>query len=142
MIKMKTIDQIMFKEHKRIEETLNQLENQEDLLKIKKIFSKLTWQIEKHIFVEEKVIFRLYNNEEDIINIDILIKEHRDIFFLIEKIEYAIIQGNRPDISELKRIINAHAKFEDEVLYPKLDEELSEEEKELIIERSKELIIE
>lgn len=139
---MKTIDQIMFKEHKRIEETLNQLENQEDLLKIKKIFSKLTWQIEKHIFVEEKVIFRLYNNEEDIINIDILIKEHRDIFFLIEKIEYAIIQGNRPDISELKRIINAHAKFEDEVLYPKLDEELSEEEKELIIERSKELIIE
>lgn len=49
--------------------------------------------MEKHLFVEEKVIFSIYNNEKNINNIDTVLKEHKGIFFLIEKIEENLEQG-------------------------------------------------
>jgi len=49
--------------------------------------------------------------------------------------EYAKIK-----ILKLKTILMAHSKFEDDVFYPRLDENLSQAEKQIIINRAEEEI--
>ena len=58
---------------------------------------------------------------------------------LIDKIEDNL-KNSKSDIEDLKNLLKAHAIFEDRVFYPKLDDELSEDQKKLILERSEEII--
>ena len=44
-------------------------------------------------------------------------------------------------IDDFKRLFRAHERFEDEIFYPKLDEELDDSEKQLFIDRHKEIIL-
>jgi len=134
---MKTIPEIMMKDHARIHNLISELElkQQTDQNNTQPLFIKLKWTIEKHFFVEEKVIFKIYSsNFQDNDYLDNLIKEHRDILFLLNKIDNNLKNSNEL-LEELKLTINTHAKYEDEIFYPKLEEELSENEKELIKDR-------
>ena len=129
----------MINEHGKIRSMLIELENTSDLPYQKKLFNQFKWTLEKHFFVEEKVIFSIYHGEENMNNLDTVLKEHKDIILLIKKAEENLNQGHL-DIFDIKTIIEAHAEFEDEVLYPKLDEELDENQKELILDRASEII--
>jgi len=132
----KTISQLMKKEHEKINDLLEKFENSPEI----NIFSKFKWTLEKHFFIEEKVIFSVYQscNEECEEMFDLL-KQHKDILFLIDKIEDNL-KNSKSDIEDLKNLLKAHAIFEDRVFYPKLDDELSEDQKKLILERSEEII--
>ncbi len=142
---MKTITKIMGKEHKRIEELLHEFENKvnQDKESAIKIFNIFYWNLEKHFFIEEKVIFSIFNSsnsENDTNDLANLLKDHKDILFLIEKIEDNINNNVKEELEDLKKILSAHAKFEDEEFYPRLDEELDELQKQLIFERADEII--
>ena len=132
----KTISQLMKKEHEKINDLLEKFENSPEI----NIFSKFKWTLEKHFFIEEKDIFSVYQscNEECEEMFDLL-KQHKDILFLIDKIEDNL-KNSKSDIEDLKNLLKAHAIFEDRVFYPKLDDELSEDQKKLILERSEEII--
>ena len=56
----------MVKDHCKIEQLLNDLEEKvdEDYESMKDCFNKFEWELEKHLFTEEKAIFTLYNPEE------------------------------------------------------------------------------
>lgn len=115
----------------------------EDLEKAKKVFSKFKWNVEKHFFIEEKVIFSIYTasgSEEENRQIIEILKEHKDILFLINQIEESLGNNETPIFDELREDLIAHANFEDKFLYPRFDEELSEEQKQVIYDRSEEVI--
>jgi iron-sulfur cluster repair protein YtfE (RIC family) len=141
---MKTIKNIMDIEHKRIQNLLKEFEDtlNKDFKKAKEIFSKFDWNLEKHFYIEEKVIFTIYNASSGIDDVDLteLIKEHKDIVWKISRIKENLDRGIKPHIEDLKKLLNHHEKFEDEVFYPRLDEELNKSEKELIFERAEEII--
>jgi hemerythrin-like domain-containing protein len=140
----KSITSIMLREHEKIKNLLEKVQNE---LKIniqnsEMIFREFKWILDKHFFVEEKVIFTIFDssNEEENIEMLNLLKEHKDILFLIKKIEEHFLKDIKPDMDKLKNDLLAHAKFENEVFYPRLEDELDEKQKCLIIERCKDMI--
>lgn len=104
-------------------------------------FNQFKWALEKHFFVEEKVIFSVYSlddeNEEDIFN---LLKDHKDILWIINRIEEDLEDNIKPKIRSLKENLRRHIMFENNKFYPLLDEMLDEKQKQLILNRSKEVV--
>ena len=139
---LKTMD----KDHKKINEILIDFgkEENKNFEKSKHVFIRFKWMIEKHFFIEEKAIFSLYTAEspEEYENLMKILKEHREILDLIVKSEEILFDQKKLEIDELKHAILAHVKFEDEVFYPRLDELLDEEQKQEMIDRIKDIIIE
>jgi hypothetical protein len=138
---LKTMD----KDHTKINEVLMEFEKEENknFEKSKEIFMRFKWLLEKHFFVEEKAIFNSYHvrKMEENENLMKILKEHREILCLIDNMEELLFDEKVLKIHDLKRFIVAHATFEDEVFYPNLDEILSEEQKQEIITRIKDVII-
>lgn len=130
-----SIQTLMLKEHGKINSLLIDFERNPS----EKTFNDFKWQLEKHLFVEEKVIFEIYEKSTDteIEDLNKLLIEHKDILWLIKGIEDE--KEHKSRISILKKILPQHARFEDEIFYPRLDEELDEEKKKLIIERCSEI---
>ncbi len=132
-------------EHVRVRDMLNQIEQEmtTDFNKAKQDFSKVKWNLEKHFFMEEKATFELYSKmkNEEIEDIFKLMREHGEIVELIRNIEQGLINNVKPDISGLKDSLLAHANFEDEFFYPKLDEELTPEQRQEICDRAREIIM-
>ena len=116
-----------------------ELERISDKQQLKKQFNKFKWTLEKHFFVEEKVIFSIYNDEENRNNLDTVLKEHKDMILLIQKAEDALDEGYL-ELLDLKTILECHAIFETDILYPKLDAELDQEQRSLILDRASEII--
>lgn len=141
-----TVIKIMDKDHIKIKEILIDFEREENknFEKSKHIFSRFKWMLEKHFFTEEKAIFNFYivKSQEENENLMKILKEHKEILDLIERSEELLFDQKKLEIEELKHAILAHTKFEDEVFYPKLDELLEEEQKQEIINRIKDIVIE
>jgi hypothetical protein len=57
---------LMIKDHRKLEQLINDLEekNKGDFDEMRKAFHKLEWELEKHIFIEEKAIFTDYSPED------------------------------------------------------------------------------
>jgi hypothetical protein len=141
-----SILRVMDKDHVKIKEILMDFEKEENknFEKSKHVFSRFKWVIEKHFFIEEKAIFNFYivESTEENENLMRILKEHREILDLIVRAEESLFDQKRLDIDELKHYILAHAKFEDEVFYPKLDEILDDEKKQEMVNRIKDILIE
>jgi hypothetical protein len=141
----KSIKRAMDKDHEIIHNLFNQFEKEinKNFSKSKDTFNKLKWILQKHFFVEEKIIFSLYlsltNEENNYINQ--LLMEHEKILWLLKNIEDDIADNKKPAVLEIRQLLDAHSKFEDDFFYPKLDEEISEKEKSKIFERIQEVII-
>jgi len=139
-----SITTLMDEEHKRIENLFFEFEKnlEKNPIKAKNLFNQLKWNIKKHFIVEEKAIFRLSGSlsENEIGDIFELMKEHGEIAELMNIIERNLLHEKQSDISDFKNMIASHAKFEDDVFYPKLDEVLSLEQKQEIVGRAGELI--
>ena len=130
------ITDLMLEEHKSINEILETLEKKGQ--NPKKALDKLKALSEKHFFIEEKVIFKIYSlnkNNEDVID---LIKEHRDILWLIRKLEENYQKEIDLEWSDLKELLMSHIKFEIEFFYPKLEQELDQKTKNLILNQCRE----
>jgi hemerythrin-like domain-containing protein len=125
----------MIRDHCKIEELINQLEekNNEDFESMKKIFIKFEWELEKHIFTEEKAIFTSYtpeNTSEGYKMLPELTKQHNFILNKLNNWRKDIRNKNMlTDIYSFKVFILKHRNFEEEKVYPMLDQSLTEEEK-------------
>ena len=145
----KSILKIMIQEHNRINNMLMEFEKQtqDNLEKSKEIFIKFKLNLEKHFSFEEKFIFSIYTaktreKDSDIYNIIFdLIREHKDMKKLSVDIENAVTNNKNPDISDMIKISTHHIKTENEIFYPKLDKELTEEQKQEIIFSAQEIIL-
>jgi iron-sulfur cluster repair protein YtfE (RIC family) len=144
-MKSTAILDLMVKDHLKIIKLLSNVEIGigTDKISTMKAFDKFKWELEKHIFVEEKAIFTSYE-PEDITGgyamVPELIKEHDEILNKLKVLRKNVKKRITYDFLGFKEILMNHKKFEEEAVYPKFDQELNESEKKVIIERISEIL--
>ncbi|MFE3845799.1 hemerythrin domain-containing protein [Thermoplasmatota archaeon] len=110
---------------------------------MKKSFTKFEWKLEKHIFSEEKVIFTNYNPEditEGYQMLPELTKQHNFILNQLSNWRKELVNKNKIDgFYKFKKVLINHKIFEENEVYPKLDQSLSDSDKKLIIGRLNEI---
>ena len=135
-----TISEVMKKDHDKIVKLLNDLDKciNFDRQILKKAFETFKWELEKHLFTEEKVIFTSYDPEDYVEGYSMipqLIKEHDEIYKQLKRMNKIIKSNKECNFQELKELIMKHKDFENEYVYPKLDQELDDATKDMIINR-------
>jgi len=146
MSKSNKILSLMIKDHCKIEELLNNLENNNkiDFESMSKSFYKFEWQLEKHIFIEEKAIFTSYrpdNVVEGFKMLPELTNQHNFILNTINNWRNEVRKKrNLNNIYSFKEFLIKHKNYEEKEVYPKLDQALSEREKKHIIAKINEII--
>jgi len=145
-MKKETILEVMIKDHDKIVKLLNSFEKclYQDKLILEKIFNEFFWELEKHLFTEEKVIFTMYEPEEQVEFHSIiprLIKDHDLIYNKLKEMKKSIKSHKECNYQDFHNIFLKHKNFEEESFYSKLDETLDEKTKKFIINRIKEIKI-
>jgi len=146
MSKTTKILSLMIKDHCKIEELINDLENKSktDFESMSKSFYKFEWELEKHIFIEEKAIFTSYKPDNFIEGYKMLPELTNQHNFILNT-----INNWRDDVRKKRYITNIysfkeflikHKTYEEKEVYPKLDEVLSESEKKHIVAKINEII--
>lgn len=143
-MKSTALTEIMIRDHGKILRLLIRLEKRigQEKSIMMKAFHDLLWELEKHFFTEEKAIFTTYEPEENTEGhamIPELIKEHNEIFNQLKIMEKNIKKDEDFHFKKFKNLLIKHKNFEDEKVYPKLDQELDESEKKHIIHRINEI---
>tara|TARA_Y100000310_G_scaffold319407_1_gene374631 strand:- start:158 stop:589 length:432 start_codon:yes stop_codon:yes gene_type:complete len=137
------IEKLMLKEHRKLDKLLDDVEKELDSYeKTKKNLDCFKWNMEKHFFTEEKVIFDSFvtmsgQQTSDTFN---LLEDHVRIMNLIKIIEKRLNKKIIPKLEYLRRIIKTHRDFEDEDFYPRLDRDLSSEQKKQVCDKIMEII--
>jgi hemerythrin-like domain-containing protein len=138
----KQIFNSMMEEHKLIENLLSGFEtlHYQNSTNAKKLFEAFSWNIEKHIFFEEKMIYSIYPiwnaNMEGMFEI---LQDHGDILNLIKKIKTS--HFTQEDVETLKNTLKEHFELEEEVLYPQLEKILNKQQKEDFLDRATEFLV-
>jgi len=101
---------------------------------------QLQWEMEKHFFVEENAIFDFTRWQNSVIAemVDHLKKDHHN---MLESLKGFFTDSAKIDgaISAFSKILKQHRQLEEKELYPKLDEELTESQKQEIISHINEI---
>jgi len=137
---------IMIRDHCKIEKLLDEFEEstQKDHETMLKSFNKFEWELEKHIFIEEKAIFTSYN-PKDVVEgyamLPELTKQHNVLLNKLNNMRRDIYRRTKPtDIYGFKNLLIQHKTFEEKEVYPKLDENLDIESKKNILNKINEII--
>jgi hemerythrin superfamily protein len=144
-MKSTSILELMTMDHTRILKLLRDLEKSisMELVSVMKVFGTFEWELEKHIFIEEKAIFTSYNPTnvlEGYKMVPELIRQHNDILNRMQVMRKDLLWNKPVKYHEFKELIVAHKTFEEESLYPKLDQELTVPQKEEIIKKIREIV--
>ena len=144
-MKSTAILDLMIKDHGKIVKLLLDVEKSigMELISTMKVFDTFEWELEKHIFIEEKAIFTSYkptNIVEGYKMVPELIQQHNDILNRLRVMRKNLMWQRPIDYNEFKELIMAHKTFEEASLYPKLDQELDVSQKEEIIKKIREII--
>ena len=140
----KKISDLMLEEHERLEKFLNNftesLDN--DFNKAKDAFNILKWNLEKHMFVEEKAIFSLFEKitGEDSNDTFQIMQEHQKEEEMIKNIENKLNNNEKPEVSEFVEFLKNHILAENEFFYPKLDSLLNNQQRQELAERVEEIL--
>jgi hemerythrin superfamily protein len=135
----------MIDDHNKIERLMDNFEKDidKDYELMKKSFTKFEWKLEKHIFVEEKVIFTNYNPEdirEGYRMLPELTKQHNYILNQLSNWRKDLVNKRKIDgFYKFKKVLFNHKIFEENEVYPKLDQALKDSDKNLIINRLNEI---
>ncbi|MBU0497206.1 MAG: hemerythrin domain-containing protein [Candidatus Thermoplasmatota archaeon] len=143
-MKAQAILDLMIKDHGRLISLLNKVEKSisKDSESAIKAFDAFEWAFEKHVFTEEKAIFTSYQPKNVSIGFKMLpelIKEHNEIINRLRVMRRDALIGHSSDFVGFKELLFRHKTFEEEELYPKMDQELSEADKQRIINRIQEM---
>jgi hemerythrin-like domain-containing protein len=144
-MKSTAILDLMMKDHGKIVKLLLDVEKSigMELISTMKVFDTFEWELEKHIFIEEKAVFSSYkptNIVEGYKMVPELIQQHNDILNRLRAMRKNLMWQRPIDYDEFKELIMAHKTFEEVSLYPKLDQELDASQKEEIMKKIREII--
>jgi len=119
--------------------------NQDLIHRLESLYA-FKWHIEKHLFVEERAIFSSLKVDKDIgeeLNLFLeLSKQHIEIINEIKKLYQNLKNDIDIDTIKLRDLLNQHFNFEEKVAYPKLDEIITETEKNLLLNQIQDIIYE
>ena len=115
-----------------------------DHCKIENLLDKLEWNLEKHVFLEEKVVFTSYSPSDVTEGYKMLPKlteQHNYILNTLENWRNEIRHKRIiKDVYKLKEFLVKHKEFEENEFYPKLEENLDIDEKMKMYDRIAEFI--
>jgi iron-sulfur cluster repair protein YtfE (RIC family) len=144
---MKSISilELMTADHVKILKLLRDVEASMniELVSLLKVFDTFEWALEKHIFTEEKAIFTSYspkNITEGYKMVPELVQQHNDLLNRVRLMRKELMWNRPVQFHEFKELINAHRAYEEQSLYPKLDQELSDSQKQEIITKIREIV--
>lgn len=127
---MESITFLIEEEHKKILQIFSILKASQD----NDDFLNFKWMIEKHIFMEDKAILELIKDSS---------AEYQETIRRIktdhEKL-LDIIGDKETSLAQFEGFWKNHENFEEDLFYPKLDQELNEKQTQIIIERLKTVI--
>jgi hemerythrin-like domain-containing protein len=136
----------MVKDHCKIEKLLDEFEENadKDHTSAFNSFNKLEWELEKHIFVEEKAIFTSYN-PKDVVEgyamLPELTKQHNLLLNKLSNMRRDVHRRTKPtELYGFKEFLIKHRTFEEQEVYPKLDKNLDAENKKVIFDKINEII--
>ncbi len=144
-MKSTSILELMIADHGKILKLLNDVEKSIgiELVSLMKVFDTFEWELEKHIFTEEKAIFTSYspkNIVEGYKMVPELVQQHNDILNRIRVMRKDLMWNKPVKFHEFKELIVAHKTYEEVSLYPKLDQELTTQQKQEIIHKIREIV--
>jgi hemerythrin superfamily protein len=144
-MKSTAILDLMVKDHARLVGLLNTVETnvEKERKTLIEAVDKFNWHLEKHIFTEEKAIFTQYSPTdvtEGYAMVPTLIKEHNVILNKMDLLRKDIMKQRPIDFYAFKELLINHKNFEEEKVYPQLDQELDEIQKQRIVDRIKEIM--
>ena len=144
-MKPTSILDLMVKDHGKIITLLNDVEKSigGDVISLMKAFDSFEWALEKHIFTEEQAIYTSYNPMNIIEGYKMvpeLIQEHNELLNRLRLMRFDVLKKHRCDFEGFKCSLLDHKTFEEEQLYPRLDTELNDEQKLVIVSRIKEIV--
>jgi hypothetical protein len=141
-VKMKhEIIRIMSAQHDFIRSALGELESSwsKDSVKSSEPLNIFVWNLEKHIFLEEKILYSVYSvwdgNIEGMFEI---LEDHSEIMAFMKKMK----TGNfdKIDIASLRELLEDHFVLEETIFYPSLEKVLNLDQKNIILERAQEIL--
>jgi len=145
---MEKISKHMKSHHKIIDALFERFEGNVNAESEKAVedFENFKWELQKHIFLEEKAIFSFcqecYIGEDKVTGIAAdMAKMHDEILEKLNDLENQLILEKNFNISELKELLLEHEEEEDNKLYPILDERLDSLYKKIVIKKIEEFPI-
>jgi regulator of cell morphogenesis and NO signaling len=114
-----------------------------DLKRAREVFSEFRSGLEKHIVMEESILFPIFELRAGVHSSGptfVMRAEHRDIKEYLQKIDSSLSAGDT-NTDELEKgladVLTSHDDKEENILYPWIDVSISAEEKRLLLERMK-----
>ena len=130
---------IMTKDHFKLATLLGDVKGKldGDFESIRDSFNIFKWELEKHFFTEEKAISIFYvpHDPMDKNIIPDLLNDHDKILKKLALFEEKLPSISTEHFMEFEIMLMKHKSYEEESLYPKLDQGLDEMSKKLIIDR-------
>jgi len=103
--------------------------------------SELIWETNKHFFIEEKAVFDfvVMENFGVLSMVNQLKDEHITMLNDLKRFSEDASKVTKEDLENFSNLLEVHRELEEEKLYPKIDNELSEQQKKKIIDRVNEV---
>jgi iron-sulfur cluster repair protein YtfE (RIC family) len=144
-MKATVLTDLMVKDHGKIVKMLHDVEKSigMELISTMKVFDNFEWELEKHMFVEEKAIFTSYNPKNIASGyrmMPTLVQQHNDLLNKLQVMRKDLTWQRPAKFEEFRELLLTHKTFEETSLYPKLDQELSVQQKEEIIKKIREIL--
>jgi iron-sulfur cluster repair protein YtfE (RIC family) len=144
-MKATVLTDLMVKDHGKIVKMLHDVEKSigMELISTMKVFDNFEWELEKHMFVEEKAIFTSYNPKNIASGyrmMPTLVQQHNDLLNKLQVMRKDLTWQRPAKFEEFRELLLTHKTFEEASFYPKLDQELSVQQKEEIIKKIREIL--
>ena len=124
---------MMNRDHGKIAKLILRLEKNKctNWVMTKRDFEEFKWELERHFVTEEKAIFIYldHKNPETYEMMEELLEEHNVIMDGLKDLELTLKKGNKSGLKPFLQDLHAHKQFEDEEFYPRLENELTAEQK-------------
>ena len=145
MVKTDLILNLMVSHHGLLEILLTVVKDNLDrnMERAREALDNFQWELEKHIFSEEKVAFKYYKPEalETRELVKELEHEHAVMLETVDVLKDNLEAKTEADIAEFQEFMVKHRGLEEKDLYSKLDQQLSTATKEKIVARINEIPI-
>ena len=139
-----TIAKFMGHDHDRLDEIFNQFHTskKQDAQKARSLFQELLTGLHRHILWEEEILFPVFEAQAEMVRdqgpTEVMRNEHRQIKYFLEQIQTKVAEGDlsTEEAEEgLLQVLAAHNVKEEKILYPWIDNCVSDEERASLLAR-------
>ncbi len=139
-----TIAEFMGHDHDRLDEIFNQFHTirKQDSQKARVLFQEFSTGLHRHIMWEEEILFPVFEAQAEMVRdhgpTGVMRNEHRQIKAYLEEIQIKVAAGDHTteEAEEgLLLVLTAHNVKEEKILYPWIDNCVSDEERASLLAR-------